>query len=215
MPFPWAAVAVAGSALLDALLANRKYPPEIEALLKSLGQQGLSLSRSPGYSEGEISALFGKNFENVRAQGKNVRQGTAEAYGRAGMLGTGAELSAGRKGAWENENLVMNAIRDMTIANASKKQQDIALATQIAGVGTGADVSRVNKGPALTDIATMFAMMSMGNEGGGGSEGLGFSDEFFKLAQDLGPEYGSLFAQRTDQLGPALFDMPSYSLGKD
>jgi hypothetical protein len=199
--FPWAALAIAGSSLLDALLANRKYPPEIEALLKSLGQQGLSLSKSPGYSEGEISALFGKNYENVRAQGKNVRQGTTEAYGRAGMLGTGAELAAGRKSAWDNENLVTNAIRDMVIANATKKQQDLSLATQIAGAGVGADVSRVNKGPALTDIATMIAMMSMGND----SKKLGaLGDEVMTLSKDLYDP--SLFSLAQERIGPG-FDL--------
>lgn len=204
MPFPWAAVVVAGSALLDALLANRKYPPEIEALLKSLGQQGLSLSRSPGYSEGEISALFGKNYENVRAQGKNVRQGTTEAYGRAGMLGTGAELSAGRKSAWDNESLVTNAIRDMVIANASKKQQDLSLATQIAGAGVGAETSRVNKGPVFSDIATMFAMMSMG----GDDQKMGaLGDEVMTLSKDLYDP--NLFSLAQERIGPGFGLVPS------
>jgi len=198
MAFPWAAVAVAGSALLDALLAGRgkKYPPEIEALLKVLGQQGLSLAQSPGYSEEEIAALFGKDFENIRAQGRNVRQQTTEAYGRAGMLGTGAELSAGRKSAWANENLVANAIRDMTIAKGAKKQQDLSLATQILGAGVGADVSRVNKAPGFTDIATMFAIMGMGDGGGDKTGALG--DDVMTLSKDLyDPNLFSLAQERT------------------
>ena len=218
MPFPWIAVALAGSTIIDALLSNKKYPPEIEKLLKSLGIKANDLINSEGYTQDEINALFGKEYENVRTQGKNVRDATTGILSRAGMLGTGTEAAMGQKNAWENENLVTNAMRDMVIAKGAKKSQDQALATQMAQTAVGADVSRVEKGPQLTELVALLGMMGIGTGAEGGAAKL-TTNKINPVADSLAFLGGrgftqtpavtylneSLFGQRNDILSNDLF----------
>jgi len=222
MPFPWIAVALGASTLIDSLLSNKKYPPEIENLLKSLGIQGNKLMNSEGYTQQEIEALFGKGYENVRTQGKNVRESTTGTLARAGMLGTGTEVGMAQKNAWENENLVTNAIRDMVIAKGQKKSQDQALATQMAQTAVGAEAGRVEKGPQLTELVALLGMMGIGTGETTSSSKLGtnkinpVADSLAFLSGGYGPRGGSdlttiglnesLFGQRNDALGAGLFD---------
>lgn len=173
MAFPWIALAMGASSLLDAMLSNKKYPPELEALLKSIQMQGNQLVNGPGLTQEEIGALFGKEYENVRGQGKNVRESTTSTLSNMGMSKTGTAVKASQQNSWENENLVTNAIRDMVIAKKNAKMQDMSLATQMAQTATGAEVNRQEKGPDLTSLVGLMAMMGIGTGEGGGAGKLG------------------------------------------
>ena len=159
---PWLAAALGGSSILEAVIKKLFFgpPKSVRRLQKQVAEKGSELIAKPGYGEDVIAAIFGKNFENVRGQGKNVRQATTEAAGRAGMLGTGAELSMGRKNAWQNENLVTEAMRDLLISSEAKKSSDIALATQMLGAATGSAQATMGEGPAITDLLINAMLMS-------------------------------------------------------
>jgi hypothetical protein len=172
-PMTWMAISMGASTLLDALLSNKRYPKEMEAFIRQLSVRGNELLNSPGFSTEEVAALFGKEFENVRGQGKNVRESTAATLGAAGMSGTGTAVKAAQQDAWANENLVTNAIRDVLIAKKAAKQQDQALATQMAQTAVGAEAGRVEKGPDFTGMVTTLAMMGMFDQPAGGGGGLG------------------------------------------
>jgi len=168
MPLPalaWGAI-MAGSSLLESILGQlfkKKQSKDVKAFQKETTAKGRELMASPGFSQEEIDAIFGKSFENVRAQGKGVRESTTGTLGRAGMLGTGAETGAARKNAWSNENLVTEAMRDLLITGEAKKSADIALATQMFGVASGADVQQQamgqGQGPALSEMLMMAMLM--------------------------------------------------------
>lgn len=160
--FPWATVAMAGSSILESIINKLFFgpPPGVRGLAKDVAKKGRELIAHPGYTDEAIRAIFGKGFENVRAQGKNVRQSQTEAYGRAGMLGTGAELAAGRKSAWQNENLVTEAMRDLLIAGEAKKSSDIQLATQMLGAASGAGAQMQGEGPAITEMLINAMLMN-------------------------------------------------------
>lgn len=160
--FPWGSVAMAGSSILEAIINKLFFgPPKgVRGLAKDVARKGRELIAKPGYSEEAIRAIFGKNFENIRGQGKNLRQGQTEAYGRAGMLGTGSELAAGRKSAWQNENLVTEAMRDLLITGEAKKSSDIQLATQMLGAASGAGAQMQGEGPAITEMLINAMLMN-------------------------------------------------------
>jgi len=149
--------------LLQTLFGRAKYPKEIEMLLKSLSGKGLELSKGRGFDPRAVSAMYGKDFENVRAAGRSTRAATTETLGRAGMLGSGASIKAARQDAWQNENLVVNAIRDVFIANEEQKLKQVSLAQNILGGGVGAEVNRPrNEFPDLGSMVTMMYLLDQG-----------------------------------------------------
>jgi hypothetical protein len=134
-------------------------------LLKSLSGKGLELAQGRGFDPRAVTAMYGKDFENVRAGGRATREATTETLGRAGMLGTGASIKAARKDAWQNENLVVNAIRDVFIANEEQKLKQISLAQGILGGGVGAEVNRPrNEFPDLGSMVTMMYLLDQGKQ---------------------------------------------------
>ena len=163
---PWAAVALGGASLLESILGlifKKKQSKDVKGFQRETTAKGRELMAHPGFDQAAIDAIFGKNFENVRAQGKNVRESTTGTLGRAGMLGTGTETGAARKNAWSNENLVTEAMRDLLITGEAKKSSDIALATQMFGAVSGADVQQQamgqGQGPALSEMLMMAMLM--------------------------------------------------------
>jgi len=165
--FPWLSLALGGSSIVESILGKLLFgpPKSVRRLTKQVAAKGSELITNPGYGPDVISAIFGKNFENIRGQGKNVRQATTESFGRAGMLGTGAELAATRKNAWQNENLVTEAMRDLLISGEAKKSSDIALATQMLGQATGSAQAMQGEGPALTEMLLNAVLMGQRNKG--------------------------------------------------
>jgi len=157
---------MAGSSLLESILGQlfkKKQSKDVKGFQRETTAKGRELLAHPGFDQAAIDAIFGKSFENVRAQGKGVRESTTGTLGRAGMLGTGAEVGAARKNAWSNENLVTEAMRDLLITGEAKKSSDIALATDMFGAVSGADVQQQamgqGQGPALSEMMMMAILM--------------------------------------------------------
>lgn len=153
-------LALGASKLVDALLSNKKYPPELEALLKSMSTKANQLMTSPGYSEQEISAIFGTEMANVKGMGKNVDRKRETTLQNIGMAETGTAVKTAQEDAWSNEDLVTKALLGTMVAKKQAQQQDQALAAQMAQTAVGADVNRVEKGPQFTDIVGLMAMMA-------------------------------------------------------
>ena len=160
-----------GSSIFEAILGQlfkKKQSKDVKGFQRETTAKGRELMASPGFSQEEIDAIFGKNLENVRTQGKNVRESTTGTLSRAGMLGTGAEVGAARKNAWSNENLVTEAMRGLLETKAAKKSADIALATQMFGAVSGADVQQQamgqGQGPALSEMLMMAMLMGKGKQ---------------------------------------------------
>jgi hypothetical protein len=163
---PWTALALGGSSILEALINKLFFgpPKEVRRATKQAATKASELLSKPGYSQEAIQAIFGKNFENVRGQGKNVRQSTTEALGRAGALGTGTDVAMARKNAWSNENLVTEAMRDLLIAGEAKKSSDIALAGNLLGTSAQTAQLGMGEGPALTEGLLTAILMGQKNK---------------------------------------------------
>lgn len=157
-----------GSSLAESILGavmRPKMSKDVKGFKRETTSKGRELLARPGYGQDVIDAIFGKNFENIRSQGRTVAAGRTEAYGRAGMLGTGAEGAAARKDAWSNENIVSEAMRDLLISSEAKKSADIAQATQMLGVVGGMDQNQqqlgAGQGPALSEMVMTAMLMGM------------------------------------------------------
>ena len=169
---PWLGVALGGASLLESILGQifkKKQSKDVKAFQRETTAKGRGLLADPGFDEATLQAIFGKNFENVRAQGKGVRESTTGTLGRAGMLGTGTEVKAAKENAWSNENLVTEAMRDLLITGEAKKSSDIALANQMLGTVGGMDANQQamgqGQGPALTEMLMMALLMGKGGKG--------------------------------------------------
>jgi hypothetical protein len=174
MPLPLLALGaiMAGGSLLESILGQifkKKQSKDVKAFQRETTAKGRGLLADPGFDEATLQAIFGKNFENVRAQGGAVRESTTGTLGRAGMLGTGTEMKMAKENAWSNENLVTEAMRDLLITGEAKKSSDIALANQLFQSVSGADVQQQamgqGQGPALTEmLMTALLMGKMGKQ---------------------------------------------------
>lgn len=170
---PLTILAMGGSSILEAIINKllNQQSKDVRGLTKDVARKGRQLLANPGFDESTLQAIFGKNFENVRAQGKNVRESTTGTLARAGMLGTGTETKAAQENAWSNENLVTEAMRDLLVTGEAKKSSDIALATQMLGASSGAAQSQGGQGPALTEMLLSAILMGkMGKKSAIGEE---------------------------------------------
>lgn len=158
---PLTLLAMGGSSILEAILGKilGQQPKDVRGLTKDVARKGRQLIAKPGFDEATLQAIFGKNFENVRAQGGAVRESTTGTLGRAGMLGTGTDVKMAKENAWSNENLVTETMRDLLITGEAKKSSDLALATQMLGTSSGAAQSQAGQGPALTEMLLSALMM--------------------------------------------------------
>jgi len=170
-PVTLSMLVMSGASLLESILGQlfkKKQSKDVKGFQRETTAKGRELMARPGFDQATLDAIFGKSFENIRAQGKGVRESTTGTLGRAGMLGTGAEVGAARKNAWSNENLVTEAMRDLLITGEAKKSSDIALATQMFGAVSGADVQQQamgqGQGPALTEMLMMAMLMGQGKQ---------------------------------------------------
>jgi len=150
--FPWTAVALAGTSILEAILGGLNKPKGQKKFTEEAITTGRGLLRSPGYSQDVINAIFGKDFGNIRAGQEATSNQITEMYGRQGMVGTGSEMKAQKENMWANQRLVAEAMRDLLIASEGKKQSDIALAGQLLGVTTGASQAAAGGAPPLTEL---------------------------------------------------------------
>jgi len=117
-----------------------KYPDWMQSLMKLFGARANALLQMPGgYSQSEINKMFGRGFENVRAQGAATREATEEQLSRAGMLGTGTATGTMANLASEQEGNITDLMRDIFLANQAQKRQDIKDYTSLAQglFGTG------------------------------------------------------------------------------
>jgi len=159
---PLTILAMGGSSILEAIINKllNQQPKDVRGLTKDVARKGRQLLAKPGFDQATIDAIFGKNFENVRGQGKAARESTTETLGRAGMQGSGTEMKMSKENAWSNENLVTEAMRDLLITGEAKKSSDIALATNMLGASSGSAQSQQGQGPALTEMLMSAILMS-------------------------------------------------------
>lgn len=163
MAFPWIAVALLGSSLIEGLLASNKNT-QLKKLRDVLAQRGIDLASSPGYSEAAKKAIFGTNFGKIRGQQRAVQKQTNEGLARAGMAGTSAAVTAGQENAWSNEALVSQSLRDLLLANEQKVSSDIQTASGILGQGAATAGAFQKQAPPLTEALTSALMMSALNK---------------------------------------------------
>lgn len=110
-----------------------KYPPEMDALMKLMMARANALLQMPGgYTEAEKNKMFGKGFENIRAQQSATRESTQEALSRAGMLGTGTATGTMAGLASEGEGNITDLMRDIFIGDIGQKRQDLKDYTGLA-----------------------------------------------------------------------------------
>jgi hypothetical protein len=159
MGTPWTAIALGGTAILEALFGELFKPKGMKKFQNETVAKGRSLLASPGYGQDVINAIFGRGFENIKLGGKAVRDQTTEAYSRQGMAGTGSELKAQRENMWSNQRLVTEAMRDLLISSEAKKQSDIALATQMLGTVSGSAAGQ--QGPAISEYVLSAILQGM------------------------------------------------------
>jgi len=85
--------------------------------------------------------MFGKGFENVRAQGGASREALDRALSATGQLGTGTALKEHGRTAWGTEKSVADTMRDVFLTNELQKREDqekyTTLAQSLFGTGTG------------------------------------------------------------------------------
>lgn len=159
MGTPWTAIALGGTAILEALFGELFKPKGMKKFQNEAVAKGRSLLASPGYGQDVINAIFGRGFENIKLGGKAVRDQTTEAYSRQGMAGTGSELKAQRENMWSNQRLVTEAMRDLLISSEAKKSSDIALAGQLLGTVSGSAAGQ--QGPAISEYVLNAILQGM------------------------------------------------------
>ena len=107
-------------------LGEYQPPSQISDLMNMLlGRSKELLGTAPGYSQDAIDAMFGRNFENIRAGERGTRNTLTDLLSGQGMLGTGTALGAMNKNAWNTEGNIGNLSRDLLIANEDKKKEDL------------------------------------------------------------------------------------------
>ena len=123
-------------------LGEYQWPQELQDLYARLmGRAGDILDQPYGYSQSALDQLFGRGFENVRAQGGASREAMNRALGASGQLGTGTALKEMGRTAWGTEKSVADTMRDVFLANELQKREDqdkyTAIAQSLFGTGAG------------------------------------------------------------------------------
>jgi hypothetical protein len=163
MPFPWEAVALMGSSLLEGLLGSERNT-ELRQLKKVLAERGIQLASSPGYSEAAKKSIFGTDFSKIRGQEAATGKTVTNTLARAGMAGTGTAVKATQENAWSNAGLVSQALRDLFIANEQKASSDVATASNILGMGAQASQILKKQSPPLTEALVNAMLMQQLNK---------------------------------------------------
>lgn len=118
-------------------LGEFKWPKEVEEYYKLLTSAGTNYLTNPGYSKAVLSAMFGTDFDKVRALETGTRNTMQGLLGREGLLGTGTAGRTMAQTAWNTENNIANLMRQLMIDQEAKKAQDIAAANTLFGSVTG------------------------------------------------------------------------------
>ena len=170
MAFPWAALAMGGAAIFESLFGKEGVSKEFKSATSKASSKASELFDSTGFDKRLLAAIFGENFENIRAQKAAGDVARTETFNRAGMGGTGAAIKAGRQDAWSNERLVSEAMRDLLITGEAKKSSDIALGGQLLQAASGAEQTKYGtqgEGPALTEALMTALLLGMKKPGKG------------------------------------------------
>jgi len=121
-------------------LGEFTLPDNLMSLFDRLIQRAAGALDMPlGYSDEAINAMFGKDFENIRARQPAIRESLINTLGREGQLGTGTALKALSNVGWMTEKNISDLARDLFITSEEKKKQDYLdysnLASSIFGGG--------------------------------------------------------------------------------
>jgi hypothetical protein len=151
-------------------LGEYKYPAEISEMMNLLLSRGKDLLGMPlGYSQEAQDKMFGRNFENVRAQQGGTREALNRTLGSQGMLGTGTATKLAGQSAWANENAVSDLSRELFVANELQKKSDLlnytGAANTLMGTGMGYEqlleaINSSRRGEGQTALALFLQWLS-------------------------------------------------------
>jgi len=110
-----------------------QFPPEMLEYYKMMMARGKDLLGMPvGYTKDMINSMYGKNFETLRGREAAQREGATRLLSREGALGTGEGREVLSDVAWNTEDAIANALRDIFIESEKQKKTDILNYTQMA-----------------------------------------------------------------------------------